>query len=91
MILEELSIYLLALRDDLKYHEILPYNDVLMYGEHEVGNNKKYTHLWFESKFKSEYIELIKYKIKKDFPKYYDLVMKYENDVLNKVLEYDYR
>jgi hypothetical protein len=42
--------------------------------------------MWGDSKFNPKYIELVKLKIKKEFPESYSLVEKYEMDVLDKVI-----
>ena len=85
MISEEVAIYLIAMRDNLKYLEILPYNDVLKNGSRQTANEKKYTHMWGDSKFNPQYIEAMKLKTKKEFPLYAELIDQYELEVLSKV------
>jgi len=88
MILEELSLYLFMINNDLRVHEVLPHNEVLEHGIEKVGNLRKYTHMWFGNKFNPQIIKAIKLKIKKEFPNKYQIIEKYEKDVLNKeVLE----
>lgn len=84
MILEELSLYLFTLNNGLRIYEVLPHDEVLEYGVEHVGNLRKYTHVWFGNKFKPIIIKAIKSKIKKDFPEYYELIEKYEQDVIYK-------
>ena len=85
MISEELALYLIGRRDGLRVFEILPYDEVLANGARHTANKRKYTHMWGDSKFNSKYIELVKLKIKKEFPESYSLVEKYEMDVLDKI------
>ena len=86
MISEEVAIYLLARRDDLKYIEILPYDNVLKNGSRQTANEKKYTHMWGDSKFHPQHIEIMKLKTRKDFPLYSDLINQYEKEVLNEII-----
>ena len=83
MISEELSLYLIAQKNSLRIHEILPFDEVSVHGAAKVGNMRKYTHMWFGSKFNPQYIELMKKKINKEFPKYNDLIRDYETNVLD--------
>lgn len=77
--LEEFTLYLTALKNKLKWHEILPYEEVIDVGLHKTCENHKYTHMWFQSKFTEKNINIIKNKIKKDFSEYYYLVDVYDN------------
>lgn len=81
MILEEVSLHFTILKHGLKVSEVLPYNLVCQFGNQKVGDIKKYTHMNSGTKFKPEYIELIKNKINNAFPDYYSLVEKYDRDV----------
>ena len=72
MISEEVALYLLARKNDLKYLEILPYDDILKNGSRQTANERKYTHMWGDSKFNPQYIEAMKLKTKKEFPQYSD-------------------
>ena len=78
MIYEELMAYIVAYFSNFKIRDVLPHDLVLKYGVCEVGNLKKYTHLWLNTKYNVEYIKLIKNKIKKDYPEYYSYVIEYE-------------
>ena len=86
MISEEVALYLLAMKDGLKYLEILPYDDILKNGSRQTANEKKYTHMWGDSKFNPQYIEIMKLKIKKEFPLYGELIDRFESEVLNKTV-----
>jgi len=81
-IAEELSLYLVILKNDLNLYKVLPQNLVDIHGVLDTGNIVKYTHMWFDSKFNSKYVKLIKNKIKKDFPKYINLIKEYELNVI---------
>jgi len=85
MISEEVAIYLLAMRDELKYYEILPYDEVFKNGSRHTANERKYTHMWGDSKFNPQYIEVMKLKIRKEFPLYGELIDRYEDEVINKI------
>jgi len=78
MILEELTFYYLILKKNLKVFDVLPYDEILRHGNNFVANNKKYTHLWFNTKYELKYVNLVKEKIKKMFPEHYSLVEYYE-------------
>lgn len=81
-ILEEFTLYLTSINNNLKYYEILPYDDIKK-SIHKSGDNNKYTHMWFASKYMKSNIDLIKNKIKKEFSDYYELVEKYDNYISN--------
>lgn len=83
-ILEEFTLYLTALNYNLKWYEILPYDEIQKNGLYETCEKVKYTHMWFQSKFTEKNIKLIKNKIKKDFFEYYYLVEKY-NDAISDI------
>jgi len=68
MICEELAFYLTALRIGYRWFSVLPYEDIVNLGEKGAGAPNKYTHMWFDTKFVKRNIELIKNKIKMDFP-----------------------
>lgn len=76
--IEELTLYLTKINYDLTYYDILPYEDIKQ-SIHKSGEKNKYTHMWFSSKYTKENIELIKNKIKIDFPEYYQIVENYDN------------
>lgn len=84
MISEETALYILAKRNNLKPYEVLPYNMVLNNGSRTAANQKKYTHMWGDSKLNPQYIKIMKLKTIKEFPEYQDTILKYEKDVLKK-------
>jgi len=86
MISEELAMYLVAKKEDLKYLEILPYDNVMKNDSRQTANEKKFTHMWGNSKYNPQHIEIIKLKTKKDFPLYGDLIDQFEEEVLNNVI-----
>ena len=86
MISEELAHYLVAKKNDYKYLEILPYDDVLKNGSRQAANEKKFTHMWGNSKFNPQYIDVMKLKTKKDFPLYGYLINQYELEVMDKMM-----
>jgi choline kinase len=79
MILEELTLYLTAIKNEFSWCEIL--TDDNIYG---TSANNRYTHMWFNTKYILENIILIKNKIKKDFNEYYHLIDLYEKSILGK-------
>lgn len=83
--LEEYTLYLNAISNNLKWFDVLPYDEIKSIGINNVCEKYKYTHMLFESKFKEQNINLIKNKIKKDFTDYYHFVEKYDNDVISKI------
>jgi len=86
IILEELLLYLVAVNNKFKIFEILPHDIIVANGysgNNVAANMKKYTHMWFDSRFKSNNIDLMKNKIKKEFSQNYYLVDKFEKEVLN--------
>jgi len=85
MISEELAMYLVAMKEEYKYMEILPYDDVLKNGSRQTANVKKFTHMWGNSKFNPKYIEIMKLKTIKEFPKYSKLIEQFETEVLKEV------
>ena len=85
MISEELALYLVVLHEKSNCYEILPYDEVLKDGSRETANKRKFTHMWGASKFNPQYIKAMKLKIKKDFPKYSELVDKYDAEVMSNV------
>ena len=86
MISEELALYLVGVRDKLRVAEILPYDDVVANGARQTANEKKYTHMWGDSKFNPQYIEVMKLKIIKEFPEYSDLIKQYEAEIMDNVM-----
>lgn len=78
---EELGFYLTAIKENANIYSILPYDELLKNEENynAVANKHKYTHLWFLSKYMAKNVELIKNKIKRDFPEYYSYVEIFEN------------
>lgn len=82
MACEELALYFYAIKNKLKTYEILSHENILKHGERGAGNLHKYTHMYFNSKFKVEYVKLIRNKIYKEFPNYINYVEKYESDVM---------
>lgn len=83
---EELSLYLYALKNKLKVFDVLPRQEIINEGILAVAKRRKFTHLWFNNKFKPQYIEIIKLRIKKDFPESYHLVEKYDVEVMSKIM-----
>jgi hypothetical protein len=75
---EELAFYLLSLQHNSKIHQVLPYDLVVKYGQGEAANRVKYTHLWFNSKFKKVNVDKIKEKVKKEFSESYYLIEEFE-------------
>lgn len=82
MAVEELAFYLYFLKNNLNAYEILPYEDVLKYGEHKAANYHKYTHLYLDSKFKTKYVKLVRNKIIKEFPHALKYIETYENEIM---------
>jgi hypothetical protein len=83
--LEEFTLYLNTINNNLSWTDVLPYNEIISNGLYETADKYKYTHMWFESKFSEKNINLIKNKIKTVFPEYYNLVEFYDNNILSKI------
>jgi hypothetical protein len=79
---EELALYLYSLKNNFKIHDILPYEDVLKYGDKDAGNYHNYTHMYMNSKFEPKYVRLVRHKILREFPDALKYVEKYENEVM---------
>jgi len=84
MILEELSLKLIILKQNLRVYEVLSQDLISTYGVLDAGIIRKYTHMWFGSKFDLENIKLMRDKIIRDFPQYKSLIEAYECEVLEK-------
>jgi len=85
IMIEEFPLYLVALNNNFRVHEILPHAEILKHGAIKVGNDHRYTHMWFGSKFNPQYIEAMKLKIKKEFPLFSNLIDKYKVEVMDKI------
>ena len=83
LILEEQLLYLLAVENDFKIHEILPYSLISNEGFLNTGDKFGYLHLWRDLKYKRDIINMIRKKIFFDYPEYFDHILKYERDVLS--------
>ena len=78
-IIEELLLYLVALENDYKIIDVLPYDLILKHGFVNTANSVNYCHVWQESKFKKEYIDEMRSKIQKDYFEYHHLVVEHDN------------
>ncbi len=83
IIVEELTSYLISNYNQMKVHDILPYNLIESVGEWNAGNVMKYTHLWLGTRFQKNVISLVKNKILTEFPKYYHCVENFETHLQN--------
>jgi hypothetical protein len=79
---EELALYFAELKYGWKSYEILPYKDLLKYGEQKAGDYHHYTHMYLDSKFQPKYVKLIRNKILKAFPDAKKYVDEYEKTVM---------
>ena len=84
LILEELFLYLLSYENDFIVHDIIPHESAVNYGIIYAGDKLGYLHVWRRLKYERKTIDLIRKKIFFDFPEYFDLIYKYEHDVLSK-------
>jgi len=84
MVSEELALYFYCTKNKFKLYEILPYEDVLKYGEKGAGNYHNYTHMYLDTKFQPRFVKAIRMRILKDFPDAKKYVNKYENEVMSK-------
>ena len=77
MLLEEMTLYLTAIKNNFKWYDVLP-------DEEKIGYVKSdnYTHMWLKTKFVLDNILLIKNKIK--FFGYEYLINDYEKSISNK-------
>jgi len=81
MILEELNLYFTFYNSGYKVHSVLSPELIKEIGSQYVGNMSKYTHMWFSSKFDERNVELIKRKIRTEFPHYRKLIDKYDMEI----------
>lgn len=90
MLLEEQLLYYITLENDFTCYSILPEELILSHGLLKGGDMLGYLHVWMGLKFKREIIDMIRKKIFHDFPEYYHIIEKYEQDVLkdNKVFNH---
>jgi hypothetical protein len=77
---EELAMYIAMLKYKYKSYEILPYDDVIKYGEKIAANYHKYTHMYIDSKFQPKYVKAIRMKTLYEFPEAINLIKKYETE-----------
>lgn len=73
-IIEEYSFYLFSYVHNLNVYSILDIEKAIQLGGLRAGEDEKYTHMWFRSKYIEEYVDLIKNKVRKEFPDYSELV-----------------
>jgi len=78
MILEESTLYLVTVNNNYKVYGIIPPEIINQVDTPVMDNVDKYTHMWFASKFNERNIELIKRKIRTEFPYYRNIVDKFE-------------
>ena len=83
LILEELTLYLVSLMNNFRTYQILPRVSMSEVGPQQSGNANKYTHMWFGTKFNERNVDLIKRKIRTEFPHYRKLIDKYEMELVN--------
>jgi hypothetical protein len=84
MIYEELTAYLVAMNNGFNIYDVVPHKLSLNYGLNRASDISKYTHMWFDSKFDSKNIGLMKNKVRKEFPDSYHLIEKYDRDIMRK-------
>lgn len=82
---EEVALYIASMKHNLKVDSVLPYAETSKNEKNLniVANKYGYTHLWFNNKFKTKNIELIKNKIKRDYSEYYHYIDSYEQHLKN--------
>ena len=85
MVSEELLLYLLILNNGLSVFDVIPHDEILRIGVEKAGENRRYTHMWFNNKYRIDYVRLIKNKILRDFPEQHHVVHKYEDEVISKI------
>lgn len=83
LILEEQLLYLIACENLFNIHEIIPPELVREHGIMGGGNEIGYLHLWRAVKYKRDIIDMIRKKIYFDYFDYYDVILKYEYEVLS--------
>lgn len=82
MILEELTLYLIPLEHKYNIYDILSTNLPYEIDNIKAGNLKKYSHMWFGSKFDDKYVNLIIRKIRTEFSRHGFRINKYEADLI---------
>lgn len=82
VILEELNLYFAIINKKFNAYGILPSDLIKEIGTQDSGNRSKYTHLWFSNKFDAHYIDLIKRKIRTDFPRHGFRINNFEADLI---------
>jgi hypothetical protein len=83
MILEELTLYLVILNNKYSVYSILSSETIKEFGTQATGNVSKYAHIWFANKFNAHNIDLMKRKIRNEFPYYRQLIDKFETEVIS--------
>jgi len=78
LILEELMLYLVAIENDYKILDVLPYDLILKHGIEKTGDIVNYVHLWRKTKFKPKYIKMIRKIIKNAYSQYQEYIEKYD-------------
>jgi hypothetical protein len=84
MILEESTLYLTILNNKYSVHGILPSEIINQIGVETTGDVSKYTHVWFTTKLDAHNIDLMKRKIRNEFPYYRSLIDKFEMERIDK-------
>lgn len=82
MLLEEQLLYYIAFENDFKWYEILSPDLVKKYGVVDGGDKIGYLHLWQNLKFKRDIIDKIRSKIFLEFSDFYNIIERYEREVL---------
>ena len=84
LLLEEQLLYYITIENNFKYKSVISDELVQKYGIENGGDMIGYRHFWFRMKFKKQYINYIRHRIFFEFPEYYEIILKYEKDVLSK-------
>jgi len=81
-ILDEQSIYLTAVENDLSIYDILPHDLVIKHGIGETGKIIGYAHMWTKHKYLPENIKDIKRYILFNYTEYQKYIIEYESHVM---------
>jgi len=83
MILEELTLYFVLHNYGYSVYNILKSELIGDFSTQEIGSFSNFTHMWFANKFNQRNVDLIKRKIRTEFPHYRKLIDKYEMELVN--------
>ena len=85
---EQFNIYHSALKKNMKFYEVLPYDLIKEIGSAEVGNKVGYTHLLSGNKYVGHFIMLVRNKIISKYPEYTKYIEQFEDSIVNANIQF---